>query len=157
MEKQTLRRSLGLAGSILLVSGLMIGTGVFKKIAPMAAAGISGPYILLAWALAGGITLLGAFTYAGLSQVTTETGGVYEYLRLAFGEFTAFVYGWTVFTIIGSGAIAALGFICSQSAGTLVQSPGQLGFVGDLAHRFPDTGIKLFAIFLILALTWINV
>jgi basic amino acid/polyamine antiporter, APA family len=157
MEKQSLRRCLGPAGSVLLVSGLMIGTGVFKKIAPMAGAGITGPYILLAWTVAGGITLLGAFSYAGLSQVTTETGGVYEYLRLAFGEFIAFVYGWAVFTIIGSGSIAALAFICSQSANSLLLLPGSPGFFGDLAHRFSDSGVKLFAVLLILALTWINV
>src|SRR6185312_14350956 len=126
MQKDTLQRSLGLTSCILLVSGLMIGTGVFKKVAPMAAAGISGFNIVLAWSVAGLVTLLGAFTYAGLSLVTKETGGVYEYLRLAFGNFLAFLYGWTVFMIIGSGSIAALSFIFFQSANALVHLPEPL-------------------------------
>ena len=112
--KIPLKRVLGLPTGILLVAGIMIGSGVFKKIAPMSAALMSEPYILAAWIIAGIITVFGAFTLAGLATTTTESGGIYEYLRLSFGNFFSFLYGFTTFTIIGSGSIAALAFIFSQ-------------------------------------------
>ena len=65
-QQPTLRRVLGLGTGILLVAGMMIGSGVFKKIVPMAQTGLSEPWILFAWAGAGIITLFGAFTLAGL-------------------------------------------------------------------------------------------
>ena len=70
-------RVLGLPTGILLVAGIMIGSGAFKKIVPMAQSLHSETYILLAWIIAGTITMFGAFTYAGLANLTTQTGGVY--------------------------------------------------------------------------------
>ncbi len=88
--KIPLQRVLGLSTSILLVAGIMIGSGVFKKISPMAASGLGMSYLIAAWIVAGVITMLGAFTIAGLSHLTTESGGLYEYLRLTFGNFISF-------------------------------------------------------------------
>jgi APA family basic amino acid/polyamine antiporter len=143
-DKVPLNRVLGLVTSTLLVAGLMIGSGTFKKIAPMARSLGSEPYILLAWILAGVISMFGAFTYAGLATTTSRTGGIYEYLRLAFGDFIAFLFGWSFFTITGSGAIAALAFIFSQSVNTVVHFP------------LPDVSIKVFAMVVIGLLTWLN-
>ena len=69
------RRVLGLPTGILLVTGIMIGSGVFKKIVPMAQVLPSEPFLLGAWIVAGIITMFGAFTYAGLARMTTRTGG----------------------------------------------------------------------------------
>lgn len=138
------KRVLGLPTGILLVSGIMIGSGVFKKIVPMAQALPSEPLLLAAWIVAGIITMFGAFTYAGLARMTTETGGVYEYLRLIYGDFISFLFGWSVFTIVGSGAVAALAFVFAQSVNTLVPLP------------FAGWGIKLLAVLTIALLTWLN-
>ncbi|MGH2566662.1 MAG: hypothetical protein ACRDE5_19230, partial [Ginsengibacter sp.] len=73
----TLRRVVGVVTAILLVAGNMIGTGVFKKIVPMAATGLHESSILFAWIAAGIITVLGALTFAGLAQLTTASGGAY--------------------------------------------------------------------------------
>ena len=73
-SKIPLKRSLGLTTAILMVAGIVIGSGVFKKIAPMSAALMNRNYILLAWLLAGIIALLGAFTIAGLATLTDESG-----------------------------------------------------------------------------------
>ena len=159
--KSGLNRVVGLTTGILLVAGIMIGSGAFKKIAPMAQALNHESYILLAWIVAGIITMFGAFTYAGLATMTTETGGVYEYLRIIFGDFTAFLFGWSVFTIIGSGAIAALAFVFAQSVNTLIPLPDPLFAMKDLSlgsllHPFADSGIKILAITAILLLTWLN-
>src|SRR5438552_16499787 len=118
--KIPLRRVLGLPTGILLVAGIMIGSGTFKKIAPMSATLMSEPFILAAWIIAGIFTMLGAFMLSGFAAATTESGGVYEYLRLSVGNFFSFLYGWTILTIIGSGAIAALAFIFSQSLNTII-------------------------------------
>ena len=85
-----LLRVLGVSTAILLVAGMMIGSGVFKKIIPMAQSGLSESWILGAWIIAGIITMLGAFTISGLACLTEESGGVYEYLRLAYGNFFLF-------------------------------------------------------------------
>jgi APA family basic amino acid/polyamine antiporter len=159
--KIPLRRVIGLPTGILLVAGIMIGSGVFKKIAPMSAALMSEPYILAAWIIAGIITMFGAFTLAGLATITTESGGVYEYLRLSVGNFFSFLYGFTIFTIIGSGSIAALAFIFSQSLNTLVHIPDPLQGLGDISidnfiFPFASSGVKMVAVMAICLLTWIN-
>src|ERR1039458_1273456 len=127
-----LKRVLGLFTAILLVAGNMIGTGVFKKIVPMAATGLNEQYILLAWIVAGCITIFGAFSIAGLAQLTTASGGAYEYLRICYGNFIAYLLGWTIFVIVGSGSIAAVGFIFSQSVNSLVTIPDPLHQWSDL-------------------------
>ena len=71
-------RALGLFTGVLLVAGVMIGSGVFKKIIPMAQTGLDESSILMAWVIAGIITMFGAFTLSGLSSITEESGGVYE-------------------------------------------------------------------------------
>lgn len=157
-----LRRVLGLPTGILLVAGIMIGSGTFKKIAPMSAALMSEPYILTAWIIAGIITMFGAFTLAGLATTTTQSGGVYEYLRLSVGNFFSFLYGFTAFTIIGSGSIAALAFIFSQSLNTLVHIPDPLWglqdiSIGNFIFPFASSGVKIVAVVAIFLLTWINI
>ncbi|MBA2562375.1 MAG: amino acid permease [Chitinophagaceae bacterium] len=159
--KIPLNRVIGLATGILMVAGIMIGSGVFKKIAPMSALGLNGTYILAAWIVAGIITMFGAFTIAGLATMTTESGGQYEYLRLMFGNFISFLFGWSVFTIIGSAAIAALAFIFSQSVNALLPVPEPFHALKDISianfiYPFAGSGIKIFAITSIILLTWVN-
>lgn len=160
-SKIPLRRIISLATGILIVAGIMIGSGIFKKIAPMAASGLSANYILAAWVVAGIITMMGAITVCGLATMNSESGGQYEYIRMAFGNLTGFLFGWSCFTIIGSASIAALAFIFSQSANTLIHIPEPLHAlkniaIGDFIYPFASSGIKLFAILSIIALTWIN-
>ena len=161
-SKIPLRRNLGLTTGILMVAGIVIGSGVFKKIAPMSAALMNRNYILLAWLLAGVITLLGAFTIAGLATLTDESGGMYEYLRLSFGDFFSFISGWTAFFIAGSGGIAALAFVFAESVNYLVPLPGifaswQNISLGHLIYPFASGGVKTLAVLTIILLTWVNI
>ena len=156
-----LRRVLGLFTAIFLVAGNMIGTGVFKKIVPMAATGLNENYILLAWIVAGFITILGAFSFAGLAKLTTASGGLYEYLRICFGNFVAYLLGWTIFVIVGSGSIAAVGFIFSQSVNTLITIPEPFHqwrdiSVGLSVYPFAFSGVKIFTVITIVLLSWLN-
>ena len=160
-HKPTLLRALGIFSATLLVAGIMIGSGVFKKIIPMAQTGLSESWILIAWTLAGVITMLGAFNIVGLASLTEESGGVYEYLRIAFGNFFSFLFGWTDFTIMGTASVAALAFIFSHTVNTLIPLPNPLHqlehiSIANFIYPFADSGIKILAILIIIILTWIN-
>ena len=157
----SLKRVIGPTTAILLVAGNLIGTGVFKKIVPMAQTGLNEKYILGAWLVAGVVTLFGAFTIAGLSKLTTTSGGMYEYMRLCFGNFPAFLSGWTCFIVSLSGSLAAVGFIFAQSVHTLIPLPNPLDSfkdisIGNFIYPFADSGIKIFAVGTIVLLTWLN-
>jgi len=161
-SKIPLKRNLGLTTGILLVAGIVIGSGVFKKIAPMSAALMNKNYILLAWLLAGIISLFGAFTIAGLATLTEESGGIYEYLRLAFGNFFSFLSGWTALLIVGSGGIAAIAFIFAESVNYLVPLPHlftswQNISIGHFVFPFASGGVKMLAVITIILLTWLNI
>ena len=160
-SKIPLKRVLGLFTAVLLVAGIMIGSGVFKKIIPMAQTGLSETWIIAAWIIAGIITMFGAFTLSGLSSLTEESGGLYEYLRLSFGNFFSFLFGWTDFTIIGSASIAALGYIFSQTVNSLIPLPNPFESlatisIGNFIFPFANSGIKGLAILTIVLLTWVN-
>ncbi|HMK05494.1 MAG TPA: amino acid permease [Ferruginibacter sp.] len=159
-SKIPLNRVLGLFTSVLLVSGIMIGSGVFKKIIPMSQTGLSEGWILGAWIIAGIITMFGAFTISALSSLTEQSGGIYEYLRLSFGNFFSFLFGWTDFTIIGPASIAALGYIFAQTVNSFVPLANPLSSLEHISigiiTPFLNSGIKLLAIAAIALLTWIN-
>src|SRR5690242_17466797 len=160
-SKIPLNRVVGVVTAILMVAGNIIGTGVFKKVVPMAQTGLSESFILLAWLVAGLIILLGAFTFAGLSKATTESGGTYEYFRLAFGELLAFLEGWGLFVIIGSGSVAAIAFIFAQSVNSMIPIPNlipqwQSFTIFHSVQPFASSGIKLFAVITIFLLTYFN-
>ncbi|MDP4286047.1 MAG: amino acid permease [Bacteroidota bacterium] len=156
-----LKRVVGWAAAVLMVVGNIIGTGVFKKVVPMAQTGLDEHFILLAWIVAGLVVTFGAFTYAGLAKLTTAPGGSYEYLRLCFGNFPAFLNGWGIFIIIGSGSIAAVAFVFSQSVNVLVALPdpfqqwAHISIAGSI-YPFESSGIKIFSVATIMVLTWFN-
>ena len=128
----------------------------------MSRALMSEHYILWVWVAAGVITMFSAFTYSGFAGLTDKTGGFYEYLRLIYGDFVAFLYGWSVFTIIGCGSIAALAFVFSQSAdalfhfGSLIPSQNDFS-IAHFIYPFQSLSIKILAISMIILLTWYNI
>jgi APA family basic amino acid/polyamine antiporter len=160
-KRITLKRELGLITITLLVAGLVIGSGVFKKIIPMAQTGIGEVSILLAWGAAGLISLLGALSVGGLATLTEESGGTYEYFRISFGKFFAFISGWSDFMIIGTGVNAALAFLFAQAVNSLVPLSDPLQAwehisIANFIYPFADSGIKLVGIATIVILTGIN-
>jgi len=104
-----LRRSLGFTDLMLITIGTVIGSGIY--LVPSGVLRQTGGHTGLAftvWAVAGFLSLLGALTYAELGAMKPEAGGLYAYLRDAFGPLPAFLYGWASFLVIASGSIAAL-------------------------------------------------
>jgi basic amino acid/polyamine antiporter, APA family len=105
----TLARVLSLRDLILIVIGTVIGSGIFLVPGSVVRQvdGQIGP-MLLVWVAGGVLSLLGALTYAELGAMDPTAGGLYIYLRRAFGPLPAFLYGWTFFLVIGSGSAATL-------------------------------------------------
>jgi len=100
-------RGLGFIDSSSIVVCAIIGTGIFLKSSIMAQLLGSPFWVLMAWIAAGVLSLAGALTYAELGSVLPDAGGDYVYLRKAYGERIAFLFGWMIFTV-GSSGIAAL-------------------------------------------------
>jgi APA family basic amino acid/polyamine antiporter len=101
-------RALGLGSAVFFVVGSVIGSGIFLTTGVMAAALPSPTLILLAWLSGGVIALTGGLTYAELGAMFPRSGGVYVYLREAFGPLLAYLYGWAALLIFFSGGIAAV-------------------------------------------------
>jgi basic amino acid/polyamine antiporter, APA family len=106
---RSLLRTLGLRDLILIVVGTVIGSGIF--LVPSTVLRQTGGNVtvaLLVWVVAGVLSLLGALTYAEMGAAKPDAGGLYVYIRDAFGPLPAFLYGWTAFFVIGSGSVATL-------------------------------------------------
>ncbi|MCI0388768.1 MAG: amino acid permease [Acidobacteria bacterium] len=108
-EKNQLIRGLTFTDTTALVIGTVIGTGVFIKTAIMAQDTGTPGMVMAAWVAAGLLSLAGALTYAELGAMLPHAGGEYVYLRHAYGEAPAFMYGWMRFIVAGTGSIAILG------------------------------------------------
>jgi APA family basic amino acid/polyamine antiporter len=104
----SLLRVLGVGSIIAIVVGTMIGSGIFIVPATVAAE-VQSPLIMLAVWIAGGLlSVFGALSLAELASSYSETGGLYVYLREAYGPLAGFLFGWALFLVIDSGSIAAL-------------------------------------------------
>lgn len=108
-KEDTSKRSLGLLDATFLVAGSMIGSGIFLVSADMARDLGSSGWLLVTWLLTGVITLFGALSYGELAAMFPKAGGQFVYIREAWGKLASFLYGWTVFTVIQTGVIAAVG------------------------------------------------
>lgn len=137
-----LKPTLGLLTATLLIVGSAIGSGIFLLPSAMATQ-LGSPWLLLGvWVLCGLLSLAGALTFAEMGAMFPRAGGQYVFLREAFGDRVAFLYGWTFFWVIQTGIIAAVAF----------------AFAGFLSFLVPLTTfqIKLVAMALILLLSGVN-
>ena len=152
-----LQPKLGLRAASFLVISVIIGSGVFKKIAPMAQE-LGTPWlILLCWLMAGIVSLAGALCTAELVSMYPNSGGEYNYFQKIYGRFFSFLYGWASFAVIKTAAISALAYIFAQSLNSLFPLPvldSDISFLG--LHVFENLSIKLLAALLILLLTLLN-
>lgn len=138
-----LKKDLRLYGLIMVVIGSCIGSGIFLTPSQIAGHLPAPLLILLAWGIGGVITLTGALTFAELGAMFPQAGGVYVYLKEAYGDLFGFLYGWVYLVVITSGANAALSIACAYY----------------LAFLFPlnETGIKIVAILALVVVTFVNI
>ena len=106
-----LSRALGPVMAIAVVVGNVIGSGIFLKPGTIAADGGSFGLIISVWVVGGVLCILGALCFAELATMLPRAGGLYVYLREAYGRPVAFLFGWTEFLIRVPGSIAALSVV----------------------------------------------
>lgn len=149
------QRTLSLFDTIMLVSGSMIGSGIFIVSADMSRSLGSPVWLLLCWIVSGVITLFAALSYGELAGMMPEAGGQFVYLKRAFGNMTAFVYGWTVFLVIQTGVIAAVAVAFAKFTGVFIDFFDEKHILLDLG-KFKITSAQILAILSIAFLTWLN-
>src|SRR2546426_4998746 len=110
---ERLPRRLGLWSAVAVVIGSTIGSGIFRTPASIAHRVDDVPLFLLSWVLGGAVTLCGALTYAELAAMFPRSGGIYVFIREAFGPLPAFLFGWGELLIIRPGAYGAISITSS--------------------------------------------
>jgi basic amino acid/polyamine antiporter, APA family len=160
-QQGQLVRSVTLSAATILVISSVIGSGVYKKAAPMSGELMSPKLVLLAWVLGGLVSLFGALSNAEIAGMMADSGGEYVYFRKIYGKFTAFLWGWTTFAVIKTASISSIAYVFSMSLNSLFELPklspewDQM-LLGGLFKPFENIGVKLLTIILILLLTYIN-
>jgi APA family basic amino acid/polyamine antiporter len=119
MNRADLQPSLGLFDSTMIVAGSMIGAGIFIVSADMARQVGSVGWLLASWVITGLLTVAAALSYGELAAMMPRAGGQYVYLREAWSPICGFLYGWTVFMVIQTGTVAAVGVGFARYLGTL--------------------------------------
>src|SRR6266446_10648938 len=152
----SLVRGLSLLDSVLLLAGGIIGSSIF-----LTAKDIAGPLphpllFLLVWALGGVISLCACVAFAELGSMFPDSGGQYVYLREAYGDLPAFLYGWMLFTVGNGGTIAALSVASATYMGNIIPFISQQHVIFSLAGM-PFTRAHGIGLVLIAILTCVNV
>ena len=138
-----LKKVIGLYGLTMVAIGSCIGSGIFLTPSQIAGHLPTPILILIVWALGGLVTVTGALTFSEMGAMFPQAGGVYAYLKEAYGDIFGFLYGWAYLLVITSGAMAALSIAFAQ----------YLDFIVPLGQ----TGIIIVAISAIVCLTVINI
>ncbi len=145
----------------MVVVGIMIGSGIFIVPAEMSRLIASPGWLLVAWAVTGILTIAAGLTYGELAAMMPQAGGTYVYLREAFSPMIGFLYGWTLWTVIQTGTIAAVAIAFARFTGVLIPSIGEdhylvapIHVIGRYSLSLSTT--QLLAIAIIVLLTFAN-
>jgi basic amino acid/polyamine antiporter, APA family len=153
-DKQTFKRELGLLNATSLVAGSMIGSGIFIVTAAMARDVGSAAWILVIWLVTGLLTMSAALSYGELAGMMPNAGGQFVYIQRAYGKLMSFLYGWTVFTVIQTGVIAAVAVaFANYSAVFFPVLENKLFTIGE-SYAFSNK--QILAMISIVLLTYIN-
>ena len=154
-------RGLNLFDATMIVVGVMIGSGIFIVSADMSRMINSPGWMLMAWAFTGFLTVTAALSYGELASMMPRAGGMYIYLREAFSPLWGFLYGWTLFTVIQTGTIAAVAVAFARFLSILFPPVSESRYLIAPVHLSSGYAIslstaQLVAIAVIGALTWTN-
>lgn len=160
-QEVKLIRSFGLGMAVILIISSIIGSGIFKKVGPMAEVLGSSHLVVLAWVLAGLIVLAGVVGVAELASVFPDSGGPYMWFEKIYGKMMSFLYGWSCFTVIQTAALASVAFVFAGALNTFVPLPHlaaeweNMSFLG--IHLFDNIGAKIVTSVMIIGLTAANI
>ena len=154
-------RGLNLFDSTMVVVGVMIGSGIFIVSADMSRLINSPGWMLMAWVLTGVLTLTAALSYGELASMLPHAGGMYIYLREAFSPLWGFLYGWTFFTVIQTGTIAAVAVAFARFLSIVYPPVAESHYLIEPIHLSSGYAVslstaQLVAILVIAVLTWTN-
>lgn len=159
--EQGFRRELGLFDSTMVVAGGMIGSGIFLVSADMARLLGSSGWVMVAWAITAVLTLAAALSYGELAAMMPQAGGQYVYLREAFSPLAGFLYGWTLFTVIQTGTVAAVTVGFARHVGIFLPWIAEDRWIVPPVHLSADYALSLstaqaLAIAVVAAITWMH-
>ncbi len=150
-ERVGLVKGLGLLDATTIVVGSMIGSGIFIVPADIARQVNSPGLLIMTWVITATLTLTAALTYGELAAAMPNAGGQYVYLRESFGPLSGFLYGWTLFMVIQTGTIAAVGVAFAKFLGVF------LPWISRENRVIPWVNTQqLTAIAVIVLLSWVN-
>lgn len=155
VEAGGLVKGLGLLDSSTLVMGSMIGSGVFIVSADIARQTASPALLMLTWLVTAVLTTIAALSYGELAAAMPKAGGMYVYLREAFGPLSGFLYGWTLFTVIQTGTIAAVAVAFAKFLGEFFPAVSAANWIVRIGPLGLNTQMAV-AISLLVFLTWVN-
>ena len=164
-------KGLGLTSATTLVMGSMIGSGIFIVSAEIARLVDSPVLLIAAWVVTGFMTITGALAYGELAAMMPHAGGQYVYLRESLGPLWGFLYGWTLYLVIQTGTIAAVGVAFGKFLGVFFPSISSTHWIWHIAHVPPipigpmvlgnmDVGLNtqnLMAVLMVIFLSVLNI
>jgi basic amino acid/polyamine antiporter, APA family len=170
-QDKDLIKGLGLTSATMLVMGSMIGSGIFIVSAEISRETASPALLIGAWLITGFLTIVGALTYGELAAMMPRAGGQYVYLRESLGPLWGFLYGWTLFLVIQTGTIAAVGVAFGKFLGIFWPAVSSTHWIlhlwkvpnftiGPMVLGGMDVGLNtqnLAAILVVIALSIINI
>jgi APA family basic amino acid/polyamine antiporter len=164
------RRELGLFSSTMIVAGSMVGSGIFIVSADIMRQVHTAPMLLLTWVVAGLLTLCATLSYGELTGMLPKAGGIYVFLKEGYGPLMGFLYGWSCFLVIESGAIAAVAVAAGKFLGAFAPAVSDARWIGFHAtvptfhllglelgpYDMGLTSVRLVGIFVVLAICLLN-
>lgn len=150
------KREINLYDAVMLVSGSMIGSGIFIVSADVARQTGDAGWLLLSWLIAGGLTMMAALSYGELTSMFPQAGGQYVFLQKAYNKLIGFLYGWSFFAVIQTGTIAAVGVAFAKYTGVLAPNIINDDPILSFGGSFQITSQRLLAIVSIIFLTYSN-
>ena len=136
-------KALGLFDSVMIVSGIMVGSGIFIVSAEISRQVGSAGWLLVAWIITGVLTVSAALSYGELAAMMPAAGGMYIYLREALSPVVGFLYGWTLLTVIQTGTIAAVAIAFARFTGVVVPAISESRYLLAPVNVLPGYAISL--------------
>lgn len=153
---ENFKKSLNLYDATMMVAGSMIGSGIFIVSSDIARTVGSSGYLLLCWILGGVMTMIAAISYGELAGMYPNVGGQYIYLKKSYNSLVAFLYGWSFFGVIESGAIAAVGVAFAKYTAVFIPFFSENHILFHIG-KFNFSGAQLLGMAMICLLTYNNI
>ncbi|MBI4649049.1 MAG: amino acid permease, partial [Bacteroidia bacterium] len=154
-QPTSFKKNLTLFDATMLVVGSMIGSGIFIVSADISRTLGAPGWLIVAWVITGVMTIIAALSYGELAGMMPNAGGIYIYLREAYNPMFGFLYGWTTFTVIQSGSIAAVAMAFAKFLGVLIPWCSEQNVWLEIGNiKFNNA--QIVAIVMIVFLSWIN-